>query len=270
MSGFFENLSMIVKERDSMLCVGLDSDISKLPAACVREQNPQLFFNKAIINATHDIACCYKINLAFYESAGRKGMEALEGTLAALPSSVLVIADAKRADIGNTSKHYARAIFDTFGFSAITLNPYMGFDSLEPFFEYHDRGMFVLCLTSNPGADDFQIPHTLYREVARKCCEWNATFGNIGLVTGARYPEQLAEIRQLYPEAWFLIPGIGAQGGDLKAVLTHGARADELGMIINASRAVIFASRDADFAEHARTEALSFTQAIREQRRKQP
>jgi orotidine-5'-phosphate decarboxylase len=265
MKSFFEKLGAIVEERDSMLCVGLDCDVERLPACCRTKSNPQLWFNQQIIEATKDLVAAYKPNIAFYESAGMAGMEALHETLKIIPPEIPIIADAKRGDIGNTSRHYAQAIFDTLGFGAVTLSPYMGFDSLAPFFEYRDRGMFVLCLTSNPGADDFELPNNLFLEVARKCKTWNEEYGNVGLVTGAPFAEQLGAIRQEHPEGWFLVPGVGAQGGDLAAVIANGQRkSDKRGMIINVSRSVIFASAGDNFAEKAREEALKVVQCIRE------
>lgn len=264
MENFFSRLGSRVASRDSMLCIGLDSDVQHLPSCCRSEPNPQLFFNRQIIEATADLVCTYKINLAFYESEGTRGWDALEKTRALIPSDIPVIGDAKRADIGNTSKHYARALFDVLGFDAITVNPYMGSDSLTPFFEYKDRGVFVLCLTSNPGAGEFQIPNTLFLNVARHCRAWHSTYGTIGLVTGAPYPEQLSEIRDAFPEGWFLVPGVGAQGGDLTAVITAGIRReDAAGLIINVSRSVIFASKEQDFAEHARRSAEETVKMIR-------
>ncbi len=259
MSGFFERLGALVRERTSMLCVGLDSDIERLPACCLREDHPQFAFNREIIEATKDRVAVYKINLAFYESQGHRGMESLEKTLEYIPEEIPVIGDAKRGDIGNTGRHYAHALFDVLNFDAVTLNPYMGYDSLAPFLGYSDRGVFVLCLTSNPGAEDFQIPNTLYLHVARKCAEWNNEFGNVGLVVGAPYPEQLKQVREAFPSGWFLVPGVGAQGGDLKSVLNAGKRsADDTGMIINISRSIIFASREDDFADKARSRAKDF------------
>ena len=264
MGNFFSRLSTLVAERNSLLCIGLDSDIQRLHSCCRSEPNPQLFFNRQIIEATADLVCAYKINLAFYESEGARGWEALEKTRALIPSHIPVIGDAKRADIGNTSRHYARALFDILGFDAITVNPYMGSDSLLPFFEYKEKGVFVLCLTSNPGAAEFQIPNNLYLTVARRCRTWHTTYGNIGMVTGAPYPGQLAAIREVFPEGWFLVPGVGAQGGDLKAVIRAGLRhEDAAGLIINVSRSVIFPTQENDFATPARHSAEETVSMIR-------
>ncbi len=264
MDSFFQRLDERVRATNSMLCIGLDSDIDRLPAECMEHDNPQLYFNQKIIDATADLAAAYKTNLAFYESAGLEGMEALLHTRAYIPEEVPVIADAKRNDIGNTARHYARAIFDVLGFDAVTVNPYMGEDSLSPFFEYRDRGIFVLCLTSNPGAQDFQVPHDLYLEVAARCRWWHEDFSNVGMVTGAPYPEQLEKIRAAFPEGWFLVPGVGAQGGDVQAVFRAGLRdADRSGLIINVSRSIIFTSTGDDFAEQARATALQYVDLFR-------
>lgn len=262
---FFKRLDELTKERDSLLCVGLDSDMERIPRSCLLKDNPQLWFNQQIVDATKDLVCAYKINLAFYESLGATGLETLTKTLAFIPSEIPVIADAKRGDIGNTARHYAKAVFDVFGFDAVTVNPYMGYDSLRPFLEYQEKGVFVLCLTSNPGAKDFQLPNELYLSVAERCREWNERFGNIGLVVGALYPEQASAVRQRFPEGWFLIPGIGAQGGDISAVLQAGRRkTDKSGLIFNVSRSIIFASQESDFAQRAREQAEHFLALIRE------
>jgi orotidine-5'-phosphate decarboxylase len=226
-------------------------------------------FNRAIIETTADLVCAYKINLAFYEALGSQGLEVLKHTVEFIPNGVPVISDAKRADIGNTSIAYARAIFERLNFDATTVSPYMGFDSLEPFLKYQDKGVFILCRTSNAGARDFQslicqfegnsLP--LFEIVARKASQWN-THGNVGLVIGATYPEELKLIRQSHPDMPFLIPGVGAQGGDLASTVEYGASRNGEGAIINSSRQIIFASRGGDFAEAARREALALRDRI--------
>jgi orotidine-5'-phosphate decarboxylase len=261
---FMEKFTDSVQKNKSLLCVGLDVDPERMP------ENTKVFeFNKAIINATSDLVCAYKPNLAFYEALGNEGLEALKQTVDYIPDNIPVIADAKRNDIGNTARAYASAIFDHFKFDATTVNPYLGFDSLEPFIEHRDKGIFILCRTSNAGAVDFQSlncefengHHPLFEIVALKASQWNK-YGNIGLVIGATYPEELKLIRQNHPDMPLLIPGIGAQGGDLALTIkfgvdTHGEKA-----IINSSRQIIYASKGKDFAEAARNATLELRNEI--------
>lgn len=237
----------------SLLCVGLDPDPAKLPVKDVFE------FNKAIIDATADMVCAYKPNLAFYEALGVRGMQALKKTVAYIPKNIPVIGDAKRGDIGNTATAYARALFGYYKFDAVTLNPYLGYDSIEPFLDYEDKGVFVLCRTSNSSACDFQdlvdnFGMKFYQSVALRAGDWN-TAGNVGLVVGATYPEELREIRKLCPEMLLLIPGIGAQGGDLELSVKYGVDANQEKAVIVAARQVLYASRGADYAQAARKAA---------------
>jgi orotidine-5'-phosphate decarboxylase len=250
---FTDKLLAACRKNKTLLCVGLDPDISLMPKMGIVE------FNKAIIDATSDLVCAYKPNFAFYEAMGIKGMEYLQTTIRHIPGHIPIIGDAKRGDIGNTAKAYARAVFDAFGCDAVTVSPYLGFDSIEPFLQYRDKGIFVLCRTSNKGARDFQDIRSasgepLYREVARKSGEWNVQ-GNIGLVVGATYPDELKEIRQLCPGMPLLIPGIGAQGGDLARVVKDGVDSRGEKAIIAVSRQVLYASSGSDFAEAARRNA---------------
>ncbi len=251
--GFRRKLREAVERNNSLLCIGLDPDPEKLPSGVTVAQ-----FNRAIIEATSDLVCAYKPNLAFYESFGLEGLRALEETVAAVPEGIPVIGDAKRGDIGNTARHYAHALFDLFGFDAATLSPYLGFDSIEPFIAYSNKETFLLCRTSNPSARDFQDmmidKQPLYEHVAFKALEWNI-HGNIGLVVGATYPQELARIRQLCPTMCLLIPGVGTQGGDAEAVVRFGTDSSGANAIINVSRAVLYASSGADFAEAARRSA---------------
>jgi uridine monophosphate synthetase len=235
--GFYRWLEETARRNDSLLCVGLDPRPESLA------QGDDLFrFNQRIIDGTKDLVCAYKPNFAFYESAGPAGLEALSRTVAYIheTAGVPVILDAKRGDIGSTAEAYARAAFEVWGADALTVNPYLGSDSVEPFTAYAERGVFLLCHTSNPGATDLQaLPcpdRPLYEVVAEKGSAWGT-----GLVVGATYPEALARIRALAPEAWILLPGVGAQGGDLEAALAAGLRADGLGVVVNASRGVIYA-----------------------------
>ena len=230
-----------------------------------------LQFNKAIIDATCDLVCAYKPNLAFYEALGTEGLTILEETIRYIPGDIPVIGDAKRGDIGNTAKAYAKALFAVFGFDAATVNPYLGFDSIEPFIRYQDEGVFILCRTSNRGATDFQNLCTdglpLYEAVARKAKEWNI-YGNIGLVVGATYPDDLKKVRSICPEMPLLIPGIGAQGGDLASTVHYGVDAQGDKAIINVSRQILYASKDKDFAEAARNMAEKIRTQINDYRNK--
>jgi len=246
---FISKLFNATRKNGSLLCIGLDPNPDLIPKIDVLE------FNKAIIDATHDLVCAYKPNLAFYEALGIEGLSILHKTIEHIPSDIPIIGDAKRGDIGNTAKAYAKALFSAFGFDAATVNPYLGFDSIEPFINYQDKGIFILCRTSNKGALDFQNLCTeglpLYEVVAQKAKEWN-THGNIGLVVGATYPEELKKVRSICPEMYLLIPGIGAQGGDLASAVKYGVDARGKKAIINVSRQILYASRGKDFAEAAR------------------
>lgn len=249
---FIDKLLDASKKNKSWLCIGLDPDPELMPEADV------LQFNKAIIEATSDLVCAYKPNLAFYEALGTEGFAILEKTIGHVPHDIPVIGDAKRGDIGNTASAYARALFSVLAFDAATVNPYLGFDSIEPFISYHDKGVFILCRTSNKGAADFQDLCTdglpLYETVAKKAQQWNI-YGNIGLVVGATYPEELKRVRTICPEMPLLIPGIGTQGGDLPSAVSYGVDAQGEKAIINVSRQILYASREKDFAQTARSVA---------------
>lgn len=232
-------------------------------------------FNKAIIDATSELVCAYKLNFAFYQALGIEGLEAMKQTIRYIPKNIPVIGDGKLGDIGNTSKAYARAVFEVFNFDAVTLNPYLGFDSIEPFTQHWERGIFILCRTSNPGAADFQslpleterghLP--LFEIVALRAAQWNK-HGNIGLVVGATYPEELRVIRQNHPDMLLLIPGIGAQGGDLAKAVGYGV--DQWGRkaLISSSRQIIYASTGKDFARAAGEAAASLREQINRYRGK--
>lgn len=261
---FIDKLVNASQKNKSLLCVGLDPDPELMP-----DKIGIFEFNKAIIDATSDLVCAYKLNLAFYEALDSEGLDALKGTIKHIPDDIPVIGDAKRGDIGNTAKAYARTLFSNLNFDAATVNPYLGFDSIEPFIQYKDKGVFILCRTSNAGALDFQslpceIEHgyrPLFEIVALKASQWN-TYGNIGLVVGATYPEELRLIRQSHPDMPILIPGIGAQGGDLKQAVCYGVDAQGEKAIINSSRQIIYASPKKDFAQAARCVALSLRDQI--------
>jgi orotidine-5'-phosphate decarboxylase len=257
---FVDKLLAASRTNKSLLCIGLDPDPDLMPDVSIFE------FNQAIITATSDLVCAYKPNLAFYEAQGVEGMEALLETIECIPEHIPVIGDAKRGDIGNTAKAYAKGLFDIFGFDAVTINPYLGFDSIDPFLKYTDKGIFILCRTSNPGAKDFQDFANsdgihLYELVARKASEWNI-HENIGLVVGATYPDELKEIRQICPTMPLLIPGVGSQGGDLTQAIKDGVDVHGEKAIINVSRQVLYASRNSDFAEAARRTAQELVARI--------
>jgi orotidine-5'-phosphate decarboxylase len=246
---FVNRLIKASRKNRSLLCVGLDPDPHKLPVKDVFE------FNKAIIDATADLVCAYKPNLAFYEAMGIKGMQILKKTVKYIPDDIPIIGDAKRGDIGNTASAYAMALFDYYKFDAVTVNPYMGYDSVEPFLNYSNNGVFVLCRTSNKSASDFQdlednFGMKFYQSVALRANEWNVN-GNIGLVVGATYPEELKEIRRICPDMLILIPGIGAQGGDLELSVKYGTDLKAEKAIIVAARQVLYASAGMDYARAA-------------------
>jgi orotidine-5'-phosphate decarboxylase len=244
-----------------MLCVGLDTDPRHLPAAVQQSANPLLAFNQKIVAATYDLCISYKLNLAFYESYGHRGHAAISGTLDSLPDGAISIGDAKRGDIGNTAERYAATLFEVYGFDAATVNPYMGMDTLKPFFEYPGRCVFVLALTSNPGSNDFQRldvgGRPLYRAVIDRTLDTYGSSGSLGFVVGATHPEELAEIRSLVgPDIPLLIPGIGAQGGDAAA----GLKANNGGMaFFNVSRGIAAAGSGEDYPLKAREAAMTFS-----------
>jgi orotidine-5'-phosphate decarboxylase len=261
---FVAKLVAASRQNKSLLCVGLDPDPELMP-----EKVALFEFNRAIIEATADLVCAYKPNLAFYEALGNEGLDALRRTVDCIPEGIPIIGDAKRGDIGNTAKAYARTLFDILNFDAATVNPYLGFDSLEPFIQYRDKGVFILCRTSNAGALDFQAlscrvgydHRPLFEIVADRAEDWNR-YGNIGLVVGATYPEELRLIRQSHPDMPLLIPGIGAQGGDLASTVRYGVDAKGEKAIINSSRQIIYASREKDFPQAARRAASELREQI--------
>ncbi len=251
-------LSAQIRQKQSYLCVGLDADIDRLPRHLLDKDDPVFEFNKAIIDATQDLCVAYKPNLAFYEALGSNGWESLRKTLEYIPDEHFTIADAKRGDIGNTSRLYAQAFFGEMGFDAVTVAPYMGVDSVKPFLEFEGKWVILLALTSNKGSQDFQFDQQgngqpLYEKVMRKAQEWG-TPGNLMYVVGATHPEKFKEIREIAPDHFLLVPGVGAQGGDLEALTRHGANAD-VGLLVNSSRGIIFAGQGEDFAEKARSAA---------------
>lgn len=268
-----QTLSELIKDRQSVLCVGLDSVYEKLPACVKNEAAPQWIFNRAIIDATHDLVCSYKINYAFYAACGVKGIEAVKQSIHASHAyGIPVILDVKWGDIGHTAEYYAISAFDELEADAVTLNPYMGEDAIAPFRKYEERGSYILCFTSNSSRRDLQTKQVmneqgdktlpLYEVVAGKIRKWN-TSGNLGAVVGATAPEQLENVRSILgPDASILCPGVGVQGGDLEEVLFAGG-AENHNLVINVSRAIINASPGADFDEAARREAQMFADQSR-------
>lgn len=250
-----KELYLEILKKKSCLCIGLDTDPHLLPASVRRDEDPVFTFNKAIIDATHHLAVAYKPNLAFYESQGISGWRSLEKTVDYIRStdpSIFIIADAKRGDIGNTARQYALTYFVSFDFDAITIAPYMGRDAIEPFLSFTGKWVILLGLTSNPGARDFQLQmmdsgRMLYEEVIDVSRSWG-TVDNLMYVVGATKSSHLQKIRELIPDNFLLVPGIGAQGGSLEDVIKYGANS-KCGLLINSSRGILYASSEPDFAE---------------------
>ena len=249
-----------IKKKKSFLCIGLDVDLNKIPKHLLKEEDPIFAFNKAIIDATHHLCVAYKPNTAFYEAYGIKGWQALEKTINYLNENypeIYTIADAKRGDIGNTSTMYAKAFFEDLGFDAVTIAPYMGKDSVEPFLAFKDKHTILLALTSNEGAFDFQTKSVdgveLYKQVLETSKSWKNS-ENLMYVVGATKAEFLADIRKIIPDSFLLVPGVGAQGGNLQEVCKYGMNSS-VGLLINSSRGIIYASQEEDFAEAAAQKA---------------
>ncbi len=257
-----------IQQKKSYLCVGLDTDLTKIPKHLLQNKNAIVDFNKAIIDATKDWCVSYKINTAFYEALGSKGWDAMEATVNYIPSSHFKIADAKRGDIGNTASQYAKAFFETLNFDAITITPYMGEDSIRPFLEYENKWAIVLGLTSNKGANDFEMlkiqngnekhlrSEFLYEKVLSTVSKWGNE-NNLMFVIGATQAIELENIRTIIPNHFLLVPGVGFQGGSLADVSKYGMNKD-CGLLVNASRAIIYASEGEDFATEARAIAQQY------------
>jgi len=253
-----EELIRQIKSKRSFLCVGLDTDIKKIPNHLLDSDDPVFEFNKQIIDSTKDLCVAYKPNIAFYESLGVSGWNSLQKTLDYIPEDFFTIADAKRGDIGNTSNMYARAFFENLNFDSVTVAPYMGSDSVTPFLEFEDKWAIVLALTSNKGGLDFQKIEDkngkqLFEQVLETSKSWG-TDRNMMYVVGATRSEQLSEIRKIIPNHFLLVPGVGAQGGSLQDVAKYGMNTD-CGLLVNSSRGIIYKSSDIDFAEKARESA---------------
>lgn len=271
---FTRKLQHAWNTNNSLLCIGLDPDLDKLPEHLKNRENPLFEFNKAIIGATADLVCAFKPNSAFYEALGTDGITQLKMTLDYLHDNypeIVIILDAKRADIGNTNNGYVQFAYDYLGVDAVTLHPYLGREALAPFLERSDKGAIILCRTSNSGASEFQDlqmnNRPLYEYVAEAVARsWN-TNNNCLLVVGATYPGEMQAIRQIVGDMPFLVPGIGAQGGDIRAVMEAGVDSRQQGMMISASRSVIFASNDTDFTDAARDEAIKLRDEINQYRK---
>ncbi|MGC4039267.1 MAG: orotidine-5'-phosphate decarboxylase [Flavobacterium sp.] len=262
-----QQLVQEIHKKKSFLCIGLDVDLAKIPKHLQETADPIFEFNKAIIDATHDLCAAYKPNTAFYEACGLKGWQSLQKTIEYINRNhpdIFTIADAKRGDIGNTSAMYAKAFLEDLNFDSVTVAPYMGKDSVEPFLEFENKHAIMLALTSNDGAFDFQTKNADGTELYKLVLETSKTWKNsqkLMYVVGATKAEYFAEIRKIIPDSFILVPGVGAQGGSLQEVCRYGMNAD-IGLLVNSSRAIIYASAEKDFAEKAREEALKMQQEM--------
>ena len=258
---FVKKLSSVQQKSNSLLCIGLDPDITKIPVFLRKLRIPQYEFNRRIIDATHDLVCAYKLNIAFYESPGEQGWNSIRRTVEYIPNNIIIIGDGKRGDIGSTAEQQAKALYDVWGFTATTVQPYMGEDSVQPFIQKPKHGTFILAVTSNKGSKDFQRLRAngkpLYEHVVKSAKKWN-TKKNIGLVVGATNLDELRRVRSLAPDMPILIPGIGAQGGDLVATVRYGCDRSGNLAIINIGRNIIYASKGKDFAGAARKAAMQY------------
>jgi len=255
-----EQLIRSIREKKSFLCVGLDTDIKKIPKFFLDHNDPVFEFNKTIIDHTKDYAVAYKLNLAFYESLGISGWNSLEKTIDYIPENIFKIADAKRGDIGNTSQMYAKTFFNTYNFDAVTVSPYMGEDSISPFLEFEDKWVIVLALTSNKGSNDFQLfssgHEMLYERVLKTVKTWGSE-NNIMFVVGATHPEAFSDIRKIIPDHFILIPGVGTQGGDLHQISKYALNQD-VGVLVNVSRGIIYPESALDFPLNVKEKALMY------------
>lgn len=262
-----DELVFQIRKKNSFLCIGLDTDPERIPPHLMEEPDPVFAFNKAIVDATHHLCVAYKPNTAFYEANGIKGWESLSKTINYINANypeIFTIADAKRGDIGNTATMYAKAFFEDLKFDAVTVAPYMGRDSVEPFLNFKDKFTILLALTSNPGAFDFQTKRIDGKELYKQVLETALTYENpdqLMFVVGATKAEFLKEVRRIVPKNFLLVPGVGAQGGSLEEVCKHGIT-ENIGLLINSSRGIIYASRDKDFAEAATAQATLLQQAM--------
>ncbi|MFL5762122.1 MAG: orotidine-5'-phosphate decarboxylase [Thermomicrobiales bacterium] len=274
MGSFREQLNAVARRNGSLVCVGLDPDVRKFPPslASLAPKQAIVRFNRAIIDATKDLVCAYKPNLGFYVAYGIPGLEALAETKRMIPAGMPVILDCKAGDLAVTSDGYARGFFETWNFDAVTVNPYLGEDALEPFLSAPGKGVIVLSKTSNPGSGDLQDLYVetgegrepVYLNVARRAAVWNDRYAaDVGLVVGATYPDQLKRVRKICPTLPILLPGVGAQAGDVDASVKAGVDADGYSLIVSSSRGIIYASNGEDFADRARDAALALQEATR-------
>lgn len=267
--GFTSKLRTAWASSNSMLCVGLDPDVSKFPESLHNETNSIEKFCISIVDATHDLVCAFKPQIAYFASVGAEAqLERICTYIRTTYPDIVLILDAKRGDIGDTATHYAREAFDRYGADAVTVNPYLGTDTLQPFFAHVGKGVIVLCRTSNPGSGEFQLREhdgePLYLQIARTAATTWEKLGDCALVVGATYPDELRQVREIVGDMPILVPGIGAQGGDIAAVIKNGATPDGTGLIINSSRAILYASHDdATFALSARAAAMHTRDEIR-------
>ncbi len=262
MMPFSELIRNATARNKSHLCVGLDPDPEKFPDHLSKDINGARTFVESIIDSTSDLVCCYKPNCGFFEQFGWEGVQMLEELRSMIPAHIPMLLDAKRSDIGNTATAYAKSAFDVIRADAITVNPLLGRDSIEPFTIYKSKGVFLLALTSNPGAADFQLPNDLHYQVCDFASSMATNCPEVALVAGATRPDDLREIRERFPNGLILVPGVGSQGGELEETIKAGSRHDDLGLIINVSRAVLYASSGKDFAEAARDAASHFREQI--------
>jgi orotidine-5'-phosphate decarboxylase len=264
---FLEKLEQVWRSRNSMLCVGLDPDLEALPSSVRKEQWPIFEFNRAIIDSTHDLVCCYKPQIAFYSAvAAEKELEMTIRYLQEKYPATAIVLDAKRGDIGSTAEMYAKEAFDRYGVDAVTVNPFMGSDTLEPFLRRKEKGVVVLCKTSNPGSGEFQNNpeqgKATYKIIAHNAqYHWNKE-KNVLLLVGATYPKEMAEVRKIAFDIPFLVPGVGTQRGDIREIVQAGTWEDGFGMIISSSRHIIYASSGSDFAQAARSQAAALRNEI--------
>ncbi|MDB4088608.1 orotidine-5'-phosphate decarboxylase [Flavobacteriales bacterium] len=261
----YQELVSQIKKKKSFLCVGLDTDLAKIPTHLLETEDPIFEFNKQIIDATKDFCVAYKPNIAFYEMLGSKGWESLQKTIDYIPNNIFTIADAKRGDIGNTSLYYANTFFDTYKFDSVTVAPYMGRDSVKPYLNHKDKWAIVLALTSNEGANDFELQELksgeyVFEKVLKTSKEWG-TNKNTMYVVGATRPQMLETIRKIIPNHFLLVPGVGAQGGNLQEVAKYGMNKD-CGLLINSSRGIIYAGNGKDFAQVAGEKAKAIQQEM--------
>jgi orotidine-5'-phosphate decarboxylase len=275
MGSFRDRLDAAMRDNESLVCVGLDPDLTKFPASLARKSPGEAIvrFNRAIIEATSDLVCAYKPNLGFYVAYGLEGIEALVETRKMIPSHIPAILDCKANDMGNTALAYARGYFDTWGFDAVTVNPYLGEDGLSPFLSKRGKGVIILSKTSNPGGGDLQDLYVetgegrepLYLDVARRAAVWDERYpADVGLVVGATYPDQLRRVRRLCPSLPILLPGVGAQAGDVEASVRAGVGADGRSLLVSSSRGIIYAGSENDFADRAREAAIALRDQVQQ------